>query len=161
MTYGEVNSIPSELRPRSRQAEMSATALGLEALDLEAAGPFTSELFDLRGHFVYTIYSEVDRDAATTGDFSVFLDLYDRSADNIVESIELWNSQSSASDNTVKCVFGEGVDPAIEDAVGTSGAQAGSRMPNAKLNFLARLRVVNDTPADDVSELAIRMHVGD
>lgn len=158
MTISEVRTA---IRPRSRQAELQPADISMAALDLEAAGPFSSDLIDLRDNFVVTIYSEVTDTAATTGVFSIFLDLYDRSADNVIDAIELLNTQTSASTNTAKLTFGQGLDASLDDAVGTSGAVIGTRVPGAKIAFLARFRVVNDTPADGASVLSLRVMLGD
>ena len=155
MSFAEVRAIPAALRPRSRQAEMTGSDLQLASRDLEGPGPYESELIDLRGHFVYTLYSEVDDVAATVGDFSVFVDIYDREAEVVVESIEIFAAQSAASDNTLKVVFGEGVDTALEDAAGVSGATLGARVANAKLNFLVKFRLVVDNAADAASTASL------
>lgn len=146
---------------RSRQAEIQPADMNMSALDLETAGPFSSDLIDLRDHFVATLYSVVTDVAATLGSFTVFLDLYDRSADNVIDAVQLFTAQSSASSNSIKLTFGQGLDATMVDIVGTSGATIGTQIQSLKIAFLARLRVVNDTPADGASTLSLRLMLGD
>ena len=144
------------LKIRSRHHEAEPADLNLEALDLEAAGPFESVLVDARDVFVGTIWSDVTDVAATLGDFSVFMDLYARDGTTLIESVLLFSGQSANGTNQVKLQFGLGVASGL---VGT--ATEGPNLSTLKLAFLLKLRVVNDTPADAESAVSIRAQFGD
>jgi len=144
------------LKIRSRQHEAEPVDLELNALDLEAAGPFESVLVDARQSFQFTLWSDVTDVAATTGDFSIFLDLYARDGTTLIEAVELFSAQSANGTNQVKLTVGQGLDAVL---VGT--ATIGTELAALKLNFLVKFRVVNDTLADGASTLSIRVQFGD
>lgn len=144
------------LKIRARQHEAEPADLELDALDLEAAGPFESVLIDARQSFQATVWSDVTDVAASLGDFSLFVDLYARDGTTLIESVELYSAQSANGNNQVKTTFGQGVDATV---VGT--ATAGSDIQSLKMAFLFKFRVVNDTPADGESALSIRVQFGD
>lgn len=141
---------------RARQHEAEPVDLELDALDLEAAGPFESVLIDARSSFQATVWADVTDVAATLGDFSLFCDLYARDGTTLIESVELFSGQSANGSNQVKVNFGQGIDATL---IGV--ASIGSAIQSLKLAFIFKLRVVNDTPADAASTLSIRVQFGD
>ena len=65
-------------------------------------------------------------------------------------------SGANGSDNTVKIQFGLGLAAAL-----TGTASIGAAIDSLKSIQLFKIRVVKDTPADDVSTLDITLEVGD
>jgi len=150
------SAIRDSIQLRSRSAEIDPALLELTSVDLEAAADAESRLIDGRDNFVFTLYSVVDNTSASSGTFSIFLDLYERDGVTLLEAVELFSAQLPTSDNTVKVQFGLGLTAAL---IGT--ATIGTEIDSLKLIQLFKLRVVKDTPADDTSVLDVRLLIGD
>lgn len=150
------SAIRESIQLRSRSAEIDPTLLELVNVDLELAPDVESRLVDGRDNFVFTLYSIVDNTAATTGTFSLFLDLYERDGVTLLEAVELFSAQLPTSDNTVKIQFGLGLTAAL-----TGTATIGTAIDSLKLIQLFKIRLVNDTPADAASLLDVRILIGD
>lgn len=150
------SAVRAALKNRARHWEAEPADLGLDSVNLEAAPDVTSVLIDARDNFVYTLWADVTDTAATTGDFSLFLDLYQRDGTTLIEAVELYSGQSANGTAQVKLQWGEGVTARI---VGT--AVIGTEIDSLKLIQLCRLRVVKDVQADGASVLDVRMQFGD
>lgn len=150
------SAVRAALKNRSRHWEAEPADLELNGVDLEAAADAQSLLIDARDNFVYTVWADVTDTAATTGDFSLFLDLYARDGTTLIEAVELYRLQSANGSNQVKLQWGEGITARL---VGV--ATIGVEIASLKLIQLCRLRVVKDVVADGASVLSVRMQFGD
>ncbi len=150
------SAIRDSIQLRSRAAEIPPDLLELDDVDLEVAADAESRLVDGRDNFVFTLYSTVDNTSAIAGTFSLFCDLYQRDGVTLQEAVELFSAQLPTSDNTVKIQFGLGLTAAL-----TGTAVIGVAIDSLKTIQLFKIRVVKDTPADDVSVLDVRLVIGD
>ncbi len=132
--------------------EARPSDLEIDGVDLQAAGPFSSVLLDLREHSVFTLFSKVTNVAATAGDFSVICDLFAQDEITILDSVDLFTVQKSFPTNQVKLTFGDRFDPNLKGI-----ASIGTEFSSLKLIFLVKLRVEITLQADGVSNLSITL----